>query len=33
MNPMDSGDKNAIAEQYDFYEARVLGITAEHFFE
>ena len=31
MNPMDSGDKNAIAGQYDYYEARVLGITAEHF--
>lgn len=31
MNPIDSGDKNAIARQYDFYEARVLGITAEHF--
>lgn len=31
MNPIDSGDKNAIARQYDFYEARVLGINAEHF--
>lgn len=31
MNPMDSDNKNTIAEQYDFYEARVLGITAEHF--
>lgn len=24
-------DKNAAARQYDFYEARVLGLVAEHF--
>lgn len=31
MNENNIGDKNAIAQQYDFYEARVLGLSAEHF--